>query len=57
MTPEELEQAILDLIRKVYCKEYVGHMKCVPTCNGGWTVILGLGCNSKPITISADLSD
>ncbi len=58
MTPEELEQAILDLIQKVYCKKYVGHIKCIPTChNNGWTVILGLHGDYKPITISAELPD
>ena len=58
MTPEELEQAILDLIQRVYCKKYVGHIKCVPICNNkGWTVILGLHNDYKPITISAELPD
>ena len=58
MTPEELEQAILDTIQKVYRKKYVGKIKCLPTVgNYGWTIVLGLGCNEKPITISAELPD
>lgn len=57
MTPEEFELAILDTIQKVYCKRYVGKLKCVPICNAeGWTVIIGLH-ESKPITISAQLPD
>lgn len=58
MTPEELEQAILDTIQKVYFKKYVGKIKCVPIPNKiGWTVIMGLGHDEKPITISAELPD
>ena len=58
MTPEELEQAIRDIIRRIYCKEYVGHMRCEPTCSGtGWTVLFGLNNDSRPIAITADLPD
>lgn len=58
MTPEELELAIRDIIRKIYCKEYVGHMRCEPNCSGtGWTVLFGLNNDDRPIAISADLPD
>ena len=52
MTPEELEQAILDTILKTYHKQYVGKIKCIPI-TGGWTVILGLHEN-KPLTIEIE---
>lgn len=55
MTPEELEQAILDTILKTYHKQYVGKIKCIPI-TGGWTVVLGLH-EDKPLTISAQLPD
>ena len=58
MTPEELEQAIRDLIMRIYCKKYVGEMLCIPMCSGeGWTVVLGMNNVDKPITISAQLPD
>lgn len=58
MTPEELEVAIRDIIVKTYCKKYVGKMTCIPACQGvGWTVIMGMNNEEKPITISAELPD
>lgn len=57
MTPKELEVAILDTIQKVYCKKYVGKIKCIPIQPTGWIVILGMNNVDKPITISAELPD
>lgn len=57
MTLQELEVAIGDLIKQIYCKEYVGKMKLVEllTYSGGhlgYKLTLGLNNVDKPLIIS-----
>lgn len=51
-----MEEKILELIRKVYNRNYVGKLK-VNKLPNGYQVILGLNNIDKPLTISADLED
>lgn len=58
MTTEDLELAILDIIREVYCKEYISKIE-VKELKDNNKVIgyhLGLGMNNelKPITINKE---
>lgn len=57
MTEDEMKKAILCLIRKVYCKEYIGTLRLWKINPNGWVVRLGMNNDDKPIVISAELPD
>lgn len=57
MTTQELEQAILELIRTIYCKEYIGRLQVIELFNYdkehlGYLLKLGLNKDEKPLTIA-----
>lgn len=56
MTTNDLEQAILAIIKKVYCKEYTGRLK-VTEIPGGYRLDLGMNNDERPISIAAESSD
>ena len=52
-----MEQAILDLIKQYYKKEYIGGLKVTGLGSGGYRLILDLGIPDKrTISIAADLN-
>lgn len=66
MTTQELEQAILDMIRELYCKEYTGRLDVKETFytfpgeepeHLGYKVEIGLNKDEKPLSIACDGSD
>lgn len=58
MTMEDLEQAVLDIVRKAYCREYVGKLKVSELKDGnnvvGYHLTLGLNNIDKPVTINIE---
>ena len=60
MTVQELEQAIRDIIRNVYCSEYCGRLilKIKEDCGiKSYNLILGLNNVDKPLVISCQGHD
>lgn len=62
MTTKELEQAILDLFIKLYCKQYIGLLKVSEILNNkdyviGYKVDIGLNKDEKPLSIAYEGSD
>ena len=61
MTTKELEQAILELIRNIYCKEYIGRIKVIETIDNGdhlgYRLELGLNKDERPLSIAGEGSD
>lgn len=58
-TLADLEQAVLNLICKIYCKEYIGHIDVIETLTSenkhlGYMLKLGLNNKEKPFTISCE---
>lgn len=52
----ELDQAIREIIFKVYDKCYIGKLKVKPLCGTvGYDLLLALDCEEKPIHIAAEL--
>lgn len=63
MTTHDIEQAILDLIKNLYCKEYRGLLKVYETTykfpgeepkHIGYRMDLGLNKDEKPLSIACD---
>jgi hypothetical protein len=54
MTTLELKQAILEAVRDIYHKEYVGKIE-IEELPKGYTLKLGFNKPEAPITISAEL--
>ena len=58
MTMEDLEQAILDIVKKSYCAEYKGKLKVSELKDDnnviGYHLTLGLNNIDKPITINRE---
>lgn len=63
MTTHDIEQAIRDLIKTLYCKEYQGVLKVYETTSKfpgelpehiGYKVDLGLNKDEKPLSIACD---
>lgn len=57
MTTKELEQAILELISTIYCKEYIGRIAVIETFTDdkehlGYLLKLGLNKDEKPLAIA-----
>lgn len=57
MTIPEIEQAILDTVKKVYCKEYIGTLRIERLQPQGLSVRLGMNVDDKPIYIAAQCDD
>lgn len=57
-TMEDLEQAVRDIVRKVYCREYVGKLEVSELKDGneviGYHLTLGLNNIDKPVTINIE---
>lgn len=57
-TSQELEQAVLDIIKKIYCKEYLGKIKVTETKGsfGHLGYKLELACNKdeRPFTVAGE---
>lgn len=56
MTTQELEQVILEYIRDIYKKEYIGKIK-IEHLNPGYCVKLGMNTPETPIVIYGELED
>lgn len=63
MTTQDIEQAIRDLIKSLYCKEYQGVLKVYETTykfpgeepeHVGYRMDLGLNKDEKPLSIACD---
>lgn len=58
---KELEQAILELIRRIYCKEYIGRIKVIETFDNnehlGYRLELGLNKDERPLSIAFEGSE
>lgn len=59
MTLQEIEAAVLDIIKKVYEAKYIGKLKIeeIKDCNGksiGYKLTLGLNNVERPITIQME---
>lgn len=52
MTTTEIEQATLDIIKKVYCKEYISKLKVDELVDGGYSLMLAMNNRDKPIYIN-----
>lgn len=52
---EQLKQAILDTITKVYKKCYIGRLDIVKFKHGGYDVSIYLDCDERPLHIAAQL--
>lgn len=52
---QEIEQAILDIFKQEYCKEYVGDIEVTKLTPIGYKVRLGMNNTDKPIYIAAEL--
>lgn len=52
----ELEQAIRDIICKIYCKLYIGKLEVVEIKNSGYMMRLYLNTDSQPICVAANLN-
>ena len=62
MTTEELEQVILDIIFKLYCKKYIGKLVVIELLDSskehlGYTLKLELNKRDKPLSISIEGTD
>ena len=66
MTTQDIEQAIRDLIKSLYCKEYQGVLKVYETTykfpgeepeHVGYRMDLGLNKDEKPLSIACESSD
>lgn len=55
MTTAELETAIRDIIRDVYCKEYTSKLIITKLPEGGYSAKFALNNIDKPLVISAQL--
>jgi hypothetical protein len=54
-TIQELEQVILDIISKIYCKKFTGKMEIIPIGNDlGYTLKLELNKSDKPFSVSIE---
>ena len=53
----KLQQQILRLIERIYCKKYIGTLKVTHNNPTGITARFGILTDEKPIYISADLDD
>lgn len=53
MTTQDIEQAIRDIIRDLYCAEYNGRLN-VKKWSQGYTLTLGLNCADKPLYIMGE---
>lgn len=63
MTTLDIEQAIRDLIKRIYCREYQGRLKVYETTykfpgeepiHVGYRMDLGLNKDEKPLSIACD---
>lgn len=52
MTTTQIEQAILDLIKRIYCKEYISTLKVTALSNEGYNLMLAMSNKDKPININ-----
>lgn len=61
MTTTELEQAILDMFIKLYCKKYTGILKVRETFSSnnhlGYVVSIGLNKDERPLSIAFEGDD
>ena len=56
MTTAELEAAIRDIIRNIYCKEYISKLIITELPEGGYSAKFALNNIDKPLVISAQLN-
>lgn len=60
MMQSDLELAILELIRTIYCKDYTGRIKVTETFDGdqhlGYILNLGLNKDERPLSIACECS-
>ena len=56
MTTAELEAAIRDIIRDIYCKEYISKLIITELPEGGYSAKFALNNIDKPLVISAQLN-
>lgn len=56
MTTAELEAAIRDIIRDIYCKEYISKLIITELPEGGYFAKFALNNIDKPLVISAQLN-
>lgn len=58
MTLKDIEQAILGIITKIYCKKYIGKIKVQETFNLdqhlGYVLYLGLNNDDVPLSIAGE---
>jgi hypothetical protein len=60
---KDLENAILEIIRRLYCCEYVGQitvkqLQSYHECdNSGYELVLGLNCNDKPLRLVSNAAN
>lgn len=65
MSTKEIEQAILDMFKKIYCAEYTGKIDVIPLYESftfpgdqpkvcGYTLRLGLNREERPLNIACD---
>ena len=52
MTTIEIEQAILDIFKRIYCKEYISKLKVTVLSSEGYNLMLAMNNKDKPININ-----
>ena len=56
MTTQEIEVAILDIIKDIYCKKYTSKLIVTELPGGGYSAKFALNNIDKPLVISAQLN-